>query len=143
MPFVHPEPSLGIGSPCLRWYPSEPRLGGSRYRAALEAIAYLMALAVQEHENAGQAITKLTVSGGIARSDLMCEILASVLNRPLERLASDEGPALGAAVLALCGLENCLRKRRGKPEPFEVGDAVHTLVRYREPVQPNTNWIEA
>ena len=31
----------------------------------------------------------------------MCEILASVLDRPLERLQSDEGPALGAAVTAL------------------------------------------
>jgi len=27
----------------------------------------------------------------------MCEILASVLDRPLERLHSAEGPALGAA----------------------------------------------
>ena len=41
------------------------------------------------------------MSGGIARSDLMCEILATVLDRPLERLQSSEGPALGAAVTAL------------------------------------------
>ena len=46
---------------------------------------------VREHEQAGQKITRITVSGGIARSDLMCEILATVLDRPLERLQSTRG----------------------------------------------------
>jgi len=56
--------------------PSEPRSAGKRFRASLEALAYLVVLGVREHEKAGQDITRITVSGGIARSDLMCEILA-------------------------------------------------------------------
>ena len=52
---------------------------------------------VREHESAGQSIRRVVVSGGIAKSELMGEILASVLNRPIERLQSSEGPALGAA----------------------------------------------
>ena len=48
----------------------------------------------------------ITVSGGIARSDLMCEILATVLDRPLERLQSFEGPALGGRGDGLAALEN-------------------------------------
>ena len=62
------------------------RKRGGSFRASLEALAYLIARAVKEHEAAGQKITRITVSGGIARSDLMCEILASVLDRPLEQL---------------------------------------------------------
>ena len=95
LPFASPEPSLGVHAPRLEWLPSEPAEAGRKFRASLEALAYLIALAVKEHEAAGQKITRITVSGGIARSDLMCEILASVLDRPLERLRSFEGPALG------------------------------------------------
>ena len=83
----------------------------------------------------------MTVSGGIARSDLMCEILASVLNRPLERLVSAEGPALGAAVAALAGLETHLRHKAGIPDPYTVADAVATLVRFRGPVSPRADWV--
>jgi sugar (pentulose or hexulose) kinase len=114
-----------------------------RYGAALEALAYLIALGVREHESAGQKISRITVSGGIARSDLMCEILATVLDRRLERLESSEGPALGAAVTALAALETHLRRQRGNGEPFTVADAVARMVRFREPVLPNPAWRES
>ena len=87
------------------WHPAAPRKPGEKFRAALEAIAYLIALGVRQHEQAGQVIGRVSVSGGIARSRLMCEILASVIKQPLHLLQSEEGPALGAAVTALAGLE--------------------------------------
>ena len=124
LPFANPEPSLGVATPRLQWLPSEPEDVGRKFRAALEALAYLIALAVQEHEEAGQKIGRITVSGGIARSELMCEILASVLDRPLERLQSDEGPALGAAVTALAALESHRRREQKIDVPFTVADAV-------------------
>ena len=143
LPFSSPEPSLGVKEPRVSWSPSEPTDAGTRFRAALEALAYLIALAVREHEAAGQRVSRITVSGGIARSDLMCEILASVLGRPLERLQSFEGPALGAAVTALAALETHLRRRQGIETPFTVSDAVAKLVKYRDPVAPNAAWRAA
>ena len=143
LPFILSEPSIGISAPRFEWIPSEPHDGGVRLRASFEALAYLIALAVQEHEAAGQQISRVTVSGGIARSDLMLEILASVLNRPLERLVSFEGTALGAAVVALAGLETHLRRERNKPGEFSVADAVRTLVKFREHVKPRTEWVAA
>ena len=143
LPFILSEPSIGISAPRFEWIPSEPHDGGVRLRASFEALAYLIALAVQEHEAAGQKISRVTVSGGIARSDLMLEILASVLNRPLERLVSFEGTALGAAVVALAGLETHLRRERNKPGEFSVADAVRTLVKFREHVKPRTEWVAA
>jgi sugar (pentulose or hexulose) kinase len=140
MPFVAPEPSLGVSGPRMQWYPAQPKEPGKVFRAALEALAHLIALGVREHEAAGQAITRITVSGGIARSPLMCEILATVLDRPLERLQSDEGPALGAAVTALASLESNLRKQQGIDAPFGVADAVGRMVKYREPATPNPAW---
>ena len=140
LPFLFPEPSLGIKHKKLDWTPKQPKSPGPRFRAALEALAYLIALGVKAHEEAGQTISRITVSGGMARNQLLCEILASVLGRRLELLVSDEGPALGAAVTALAGLENHLRRQRGDGGVFTVADAVARMVRFREPVLPNPAW---
>jgi sugar (pentulose or hexulose) kinase len=143
LPFASPEPSLGVREPRVQWFASEPGEPGRKFRASLEALAYLIARAIREHEAAGQRVTRISVSGGIARSDLMCEVLAAVLDRPLERLVSFEGPALGAAVTALAGLESHLRRRRGIDAPYTVADAVAQLVQFRGSVQPNPAWRAA
>ncbi|MFL5243198.1 MAG: FGGY-family carbohydrate kinase [Gemmataceae bacterium] len=143
MPFAAPEPSIGVPRPHFAWSPSQPSEPGQRFRASLEALAYLIALGVREHEAAGQKVTRITVSGGIARSDLMCEILATVLDKPLHRLQSSEGPALGAAVTALPAMETHLRRQKGINEAFTVADAVPVLVRFRDIVKPNPSWRPA
>jgi sugar (pentulose or hexulose) kinase len=143
LPFVLAEPSIGVNAPRVAWEPVQPRDPGTRLRASFEALAYLIALGVREHEAAGQSITRVTVSGGIAKSDLMLDILASVLNRPLERLVSSEGPALGAAVTALAGMETMLRTEKGIAEPFTVADAVGAMVKFRGTVAPRADWVEA
>jgi sugar (pentulose or hexulose) kinase len=142
MPFVFAEPSLGVMEKRFAWLPAAPKEPGHKFRAALEALAYLVALGVRAHQEAGQHITRITVSGGIARSSLMCEILASVLDMPLERLQSDEGPALGAAVAALAALESYRRGQQNIDAPFTVADAVAQLVKFKEPVGPNPAWRE-
>jgi sugar (pentulose or hexulose) kinase len=72
----------------------------------------------------------------------MLEILASVLNKPLERLASDEGPALGAAVAALWGLESHRRREAGDQAPYTIADAVRQMVKFRDSVSPRREWVE-
>jgi xylulokinase len=140
LPFALSEPSLGVAAPRVQWYPQEPGEVGRRYRAGLEALAYLIALGVRAHVEAGQHVNRVSVSGGIARSDLMCEILASALGRPLERLQSDEGPALGAAVTALAALESYHRRRVEEWKPYRVSDAVAQLVRFKGRVEPRAEW---
>ena len=142
LPFELSEPSIGVTSPNVQWFgPSDSPLS-VQFRAALEAIAYLIALAVDEHQAAGQTINRITVSGGIARSDLMLRILAGVLNRPLHRLQADEGTALGAAVVALAGLESYRRLQRNENEPYTADDAVTTMVRFRDVVEPRAEWVD-
>ena len=158
LPFLAAEPSLGIGerNKGLRWLRrrggewlegNPPQRRGVRRRASLEALAYLIALGVRAHRQAqqalGQTIDQITVSGGVARSDLMCQILATVLDCRLHRLANEEGPALGAAVTALAAHESALRRQQGHNEPFTVANAVATLVRYRDPVEPYEPWRAA
>ena len=143
LPFVLSEPSIGVTAPRFEWSPVEPTDLGVKVRASFEAIAYLIGLAVKEHEAAGQVVTRVTVSGGIAKSQLMGEILASVLNKPLDRLVSNEGTALGAAVVALAGLETNNRRQAGVKGPYSVADAVAALVKFRDPVQPKAEWVAA
>ncbi|MDY3554746.1 FGGY-family carbohydrate kinase [Gemmata sp. JC717] len=143
LPFLLSEPSVGVDAPRIEWSPSVPENRAMKVRACVEALAFLLARAVKEHESAGQVVTRITVSGGMAKSQLMCEVLASVLNRPLERLVSDEGPALGAAVGALAGLESHLRKQQGIAEPYTAADAVAAMVKFRDRVHPRPEWAAA
>ena len=143
LPFALSEPAVGVYAPRFGWAPHEPAGAGVRVRAAFEALAYLVALAVEAHEAAGQVITRVTVSGGIARSKLMTDILASVLNRPLERLLSAEGPALGAAVAALAGLEQTGRTAADLAAPYTAADAARQLVQFQSPAVPVPDWVPA
>jgi len=143
LPFILSEPSLGVTKPRLEWHPQEPSEPGIRFRAALEALACLIALGVREHATAGQRVKRITISGGISRSNLMGEILATMLDHKLERLVSNEGPALGAAVTALAGLETRARRQIGIKDPYTVADAVATLVKFRDAVDPNPDWRAA
>lgn len=141
LPFVFAEPSLGVSAPRVEWWPAEPTEPGRRVRAAFEAIAFLIALGIRAHEQAGQSLKRISVSGGIARSDLMLEILASVLNRPLDRLVSDEGSALGAAVAALASGEQYLRQQQGLAIPYSVADAAAQMVQFRDRIPPRPEWV--
>jgi sugar (pentulose or hexulose) kinase len=140
LPFVLAEPSRGVHTPRLQWLPSLPDDVGVRFRASLEALAYLIALGVREHEQSGQPIKQITVSGGIAKSELMGEILATVLGRQVMRLVSAEGPALGAAVTALAGLESHLRREQRIADTYTVSDAVAQLVQNRSPLESRSDW---
>jgi xylulokinase len=149
LPFALSEPSLGVHQPRVEWFSlatgdvtSQPADSGVRVRAAFEAIAYLIALGVRAHEAAGQTISQITVSGGIARNDLMVRVLASVLNRPLYRLKSDEGTALGAAVVALAGAETSCRHAKGRSAAFTARDAARQMVAFRDTVEPEAAWGE-
>jgi sugar (pentulose or hexulose) kinase len=148
LPFMKAEPSLGVAAPLIKWLPHKPMDRTTRVRASYEALAYLIAIGVRAHKEAGQSISRITVSGGMARSKLVCEILASVLASvlekplPLVRLVSEEGPALGAAVAALAGMENFLRAEQGDAAAFTVADAVAAMVQFREPVAARPEWVE-
>ncbi|MDW8018241.1 MAG: FGGY family carbohydrate kinase [Thermus sp.] len=71
------------------------------WRALLEAVAYAFRHHLEVLEARGHRVERLFVMDGGARSPLWRRILASVLERPLERLLGGErGSAYGTAFLA-------------------------------------------
>jgi autoinducer 2 (AI-2) kinase len=70
-------------------------------RATLEAAAYAIRANIEQLEEvSGRRIERLKLAGGMSRSALFAQILADVLDRPIEVARSPETTALGAAALA-------------------------------------------
>jgi L-ribulokinase len=70
------------------------------YRALIEATAYGTRTIVEAFETAGVPVTDLTAAGGLLKNRFLMQTYSDVLNRPINLLASDQGPALGAAIHA-------------------------------------------
>ena len=69
------------------------------YRALIEATAYGTNLVIETFEKNGVKIDELFACGGIAeKNKMMMQIYADVTNREIRISASDQTPALGAAM---------------------------------------------
>ncbi|MEV4837188.1 glycerol kinase [Nonomuraea sp. NPDC049486] len=94
----------GLGTPHWDPYARGALLGVSRgttaahvARAVLDGIAFQIRDVV---DASGVDITRLAVDGGAAANDLLCQIQADRLGRPVVRPAGTETTGLGAAFLA-------------------------------------------
>jgi L-ribulokinase len=70
------------------------------YRALVEATAYGTRMIIETFAQSGVPVHELTVAGGLARNPLVMQVYADVTRSPLHVIASDQGPALGAAIHA-------------------------------------------
>jgi xylulokinase len=106
---------------------------GALVRAVLEGVAYGLRDSLELLRALGVQPEVGRVSGGGARSELWREIVASVLDLPLETTAVEEGSAYGAALLAGC--------RAGAfADPQQ---AAARCVRVRGRTEPNAEWASA
>ena len=72
-------------------------------RAVLEGVSYGLRDSLEIMKSMGVSIGNVRCSGGGAKSSVWRQIQADVFNYPLSTIAIDEGPALGAALLAGVG----------------------------------------
>jgi xylulokinase len=105
---------------------------GALVRAVLEGVAFGLRDGLDLVAGMSGAPTVGRVSGGGARSRLWLQILASVLELPLQRTAVDEGASFGAALLG--GVAAGVFA--------DVHEAVAACVRPGEVVEPVAAWIE-
>jgi xylulokinase len=106
---------------------------GALVRAVLEGVAYGLRDSLELIRALGVEVTSARVSGGGARSRLWLEIVASVLDLPLELTVAEEGSAYGAALLggAAGGVF------------VDVHDAVRRAVHVGETIGPSAGWRDA
>jgi xylulokinase len=77
---------------------------GHLWRALLEAYAYGVAHHIEVLNDMGHATRRFVVSDGGAASGVWMQIVANVLQQPLQRLAGHPGSCLGAAWTAAIGV---------------------------------------
>ena len=70
-------------------------------QAVLEGVAFAIRDSFEVAKGHGINITETKMCGGGAKSELWCRIMANVLGIKVELLKSEEGPSMGAAMLAM------------------------------------------
>lgn len=95
-------------------------------QAVLEGVAFAIRDCFEVAKSSGINITSTRMCGGGAKSELWCRIMANVLGVRVELPESEEGPGMGAAMLAMvaAGEYNSVK---------EVSDA---LVKVRRVIEP-------
>ena len=101
-------------------------------QAVLEGVAFAIRDCFEVAKSLGIKVESTRMCGGGAKSELWCKIMANVLGIPVELLESEEGPAMGAAMLAMvaAGEYNC------------VEDVSNALVKVRKTIRPDEKIIE-
>jgi sugar (pentulose or hexulose) kinase len=93
-------------------------------RAALEGVYLQLALVLEAMAAAGLQLTELRATGGFARSPFWRQLLADVLGTTIGFPASEQGSALGAALLGHVGLGH-LRSVADAAALVQVTEVVH------------------
>ena len=104
------------------------------YRAIVEGIDFALREGMERMARRGHhKIDFVAVSGGGSQSDLICQIAADVLNKPIRRVQTYETSGLGAAMLTFiaCGVFKDER------------EAVEKMVRYTDLFTPNPDNVKA
>jgi len=102
-------------------------------RSILEGVSFSLRDAWEVLREMGVPLEETRVSGGGAKSRLWMDVFAAVLNRPVDVVGGQEGPAYGAALLAAHGvgivdLRNATQRQVYLPETRRV--------------VPQTEWAE-
>jgi glycerol kinase len=119
----------GLGSPWWQAGPPPTLLGDGepwqRAVAVAESIVFMLQANLKIMEEAGPAVSKLQVSGGLARFDGLCQRLASLTRLPVYRPAETEATCRGIAWLAAGSPSRWPKPGRGrvfKPQPNQALD---------------------
>ena len=101
-------------------------------QAVLEGVAFAFRDSLEIGKKSGINVERTKICGGGAKSKLWIKILANVLNLKVDILEREEGPSLGAAILAAVAAG----------EYKNVEEATEKMVRIVETVEPQAELVE-
>ena len=101
-------------------------------QAIFEGVAFGLRDSLEVARELGIPLTTTRICGGGAKSPLWCKIIANILNLKVERIAVEEGPALGGAMLAAvgCGVFS------------SVEEAAQAIVQVVDVIEPEPELVE-
>ncbi|MEG0051152.1 MAG: FGGY-family carbohydrate kinase, partial [Terrisporobacter sp.] len=101
-------------------------------QAVLEGVAFGLRDSLEVAKSLGIDIKRTKICGGGAKSELWKKIIANVLNLKVDTIESEEGPALGGAILAAVACK----------EFDSIEDAVNKLVKVVDTVEPDEELVK-
>ena len=101
-------------------------------QAVLEGVAFGLRDSLEVARSLGVAVHSATICGGGAKSPLWKRMIANIMNLRVEETESEEGPAMGGAMLAAVGC--------GAYESVEA--AVEKIVKVVRVVEPEPQLVE-
>lgn len=106
---------------------------GQMSRAVMEGVAFAIRDCLEAAKSSGVVPKSATLCGGGAKSRVWRQILADVLAMPIRVSHAEQGPSLGAAILAMvgCGEFSC------------VEEAVERMSKQCDEIVPNISCISA
>lgn len=96
-------------------------------QAVLEGVVFGLRDSLEVARSLGIQIERTKICGGGAKSPLWKKMVANIMNLKVDVIESEEGPALGGAILAAVGCG----------EFASVEDAAEKLVKVVETVEPD------
>ena len=93
--------------------------------AVLEGVAFALRDSLEVAKRLGVPLTKSRLCGGGAKSPLWRQIMANVLNIDIEIIKAEEGPGMGAAMLAAVGAGRYNTVEEAAEAIVEVVDVIH------------------
>jgi sugar (pentulose or hexulose) kinase len=104
---------------------------GDMARAVVEGITYSLYESIAYLRTQGKHITEVVAIGGGAKSDFWLQLQADVFNAKVYKLKHEEGPSMGAAMIAATGLKwyddiaSCVEHFIHKDKIFEPNKERH------------------
>ena len=95
--------------------------------AVLEGVAFALKDCLEASKRDGVIITRTSLCGGGAKSRLWCNIIANVMNIPVDIPVTEQGPAFGSAMLAMVGCG----------EYQDVAQSARSIVKIKETILPD------
>ncbi len=92
--------------------------------AVLEGVAFALRDCLEAAKKNGVRIGRTKLCGGGAKSPLWRKIVAGVMNMPVELPQTEQGPAYGAAMLAMVGCGEYASVREAADAVVRVGETV-------------------
>ncbi|HET7656696.1 MAG TPA: xylulokinase, partial [Bacillales bacterium] len=101
-------------------------------RAVVEGITFSLNESIEILRESGQTLDRVVSIGGGAKNETWLQIQADIFNTPIVQLENEQGPGLGAAMLAAygCGWFNSL------------AECAETFVKERKVIHPSSRNVE-
>ena len=101
-------------------------------RGIIEGVTFALKDSLELVRTLGINVDKIKITGGGAKSELWCQLIADIMNIKVTTVVTDEGPALGAAILAMVGC--------GEYETVQL--ACETIIKTNNNFIPNQTLFE-